>query len=290
MNSMTGFGRGEAKNGTVTVVVELKTVNNRFRDLQVRVPREYNVLEPRVLNALRDGVQRGRVEAMVRRTSLEGATRVTVDYALVDQYRRAFAEIARRVQRDAAEVPLAVLVAQPGVLLAGEAETDALAEWDLCEVAINAALEDLSAMRATEGRALAVDLRRNLDTLLRLCAEVSDAADSVADRVRTRLEERLARLMNDRADPGRLAQEVAILADKSDISEELARLGSHCEQFCQALVADEPVGRKLDFLLQEMNREINTIGSKAAEHPIAARVVEMKSVLERMREQAANVE
>jgi uncharacterized protein (TIGR00255 family) len=290
MNSMTGFGRGEAKNGTVTVVVELKTVNNRFRDLQVRVPREYNVLEPRVLNALRDGVQRGRVEAMVRRTSLEGATRVTVDYALVDQYRRAFAEIARRVQRDPSEVPLSVLVTQPGVLVAGEAETDALAEWDLCEVAINAALEDLSAMRATEGRALATDLRRNLDLLLRLCAEVSDAADSVADRVRTRLEERLARLMNDRVDPGRLAQEVAILADKSDISEELARLGSHCEQFAQALVADEPVGRKLDFLLQEMNREINTIGSKAAEHPIAARVVEMKSVLERMREQAANVE
>lgn len=290
MNSMTGFGRGEASNGAVTVVVEIKTVNNRFRDLQVRVPREYNVLEPRILNLLRDGVTRGRVEAMVRRTSVEGATRVTVDFALVDQYRRAFAEIAKRVQRDPSEVPLAALISQPGVLVAGEAEADALAEWDLCEVAVQAALDDLTAMRATEGQALALDLRRNLDTLLRLCAEVAESAEGVADRIRVRLEERLARLMNDRADPARLAQEVAILADKSDISEEIARLGSHCEQFAQALVADDPVGRKLDFLLQEMNREINTVGSKAAEHPIAARVVEMKSVLERMREQAANVE
>lgn len=290
MNSMTGFGRGEASNGAVTVVVELKTVNNRFRDLQVRVPREYNVLEPRILNQLRDGVQRGRVEAMVRRTSVEGATRVTVDLALVDQYRRAFADIARRVQRDPNEIPVTTYLAQPGVLLTGEAEADALAEWDLCEVAVQAALDDLAAMRATEGRALATDLRKNLDLLLRLCAEVAESADGVADRIRARLEERLARLMNDRVDPSRLAQEVATLADKSDISEEIARLGSHCEQFAQALVADDPVGRKLDFLLQEMNREINTIGSKAAEHPIAARVVEMKSVLERMREQAANVE
>mgnify|MGYP003336863019 FL=1 len=188
------------------------------------------------------------------------------------------------------EIPLSAILSQPGVLVAGEAEADALAEWDLCEVAIQAALDDLTQMRATEGVALANDLQKNLDLLLRLCAEVAESADGVADRIRQRLEERLARVMHDRVDPGRLAQEVAILADKSDISEEIARLKSHCEQFAQALVADDPVGRKLDFLLQEMNREINTIGSKAAEHPIAARVVEMKSVLERMREQAANVE
>ncbi|MDP2307853.1 MAG: YicC/YloC family endoribonuclease [Pseudomonadota bacterium] len=290
MNSMTGFGRGEASNGALTVVVEIKTVNNRFRDLQVRVPREYNVLEPRILNLLREGVQRGRVEAMVRRSSVEGATRVVVDLALVDQYRRAFADVARRVQRDASEIPLASILAQPGVLLTGEAEADALAEWDLCEVAVQSALSDLAVMRGTEGVALALDLRKNLDTLLRLCAEVAESAEGVADRIRHRLEERLARLMNDRVDPARLAQEVAILADKSDISEEITRLASHCDQFAQALVADDPVGRKFDFLLQEMNREINTIGSKAAEHPVASRVLDMKSVLERMREQAANVE
>lgn len=290
MNSMTGFGRGEATNGAVTVVVEIKTVNNRFRDLQVRVPREYNALEPRILNMLRDGVQRGRVEAFVRRTSIEGATRVTVDLALVDQYRRAAMEIAKRLQRDFAEVPLSVFLQQPGVLVAAEAEADALAEWDLCEPALRAALDDLAEMRATEGAALRIDLRRNLDELLRLHSEVSASAEGIAERVRARLMERLARLVAERLDPARLAQEAALLADKADISEELARLHSHGEQFAQALVADEPVGRKLDFLLQEMNREINTIGSKSAEHPISARVVDMKSVLERMREQAANVE
>lgn len=290
MNSMTGFGRGEATNGAVTVVVEIKTVNNRFRDLQVRVPREFNALEPRIMNLLREGVQRGRVEAFVRRTSIEGATRVTVDVALVDQYRRAMMDIAKRLQRDFSEVPLATILAQPGVLVAAEAEADALAEWDMCEVALRAGLDDLASMRAKEGHALALDLRRNLDELLRLCAQVAEAADGVAERVRARLAERMHRLIGDRLDPVRLAQEAALLADKADISEEIARLGSHGEQFAQALVADEPVGRKLDFLLQEMNREINTIGSKSAEHPISARVVDMKSVLERMREQAANVE
>lgn len=290
MNSMTGFGRGEASNGLVTVVVEIKTVNNRFRDLQIRVPREYYVLEPRFVNLLRDGVQRGRVEANVRRSSVEGATRIVADVQLAEQYRRAILDVARRLQRDPAEVPLTVILSQPGVLTATENEPDALAEWDLCEVATTAALEDLQAMRAVEGTALCHDLRRHLHDLMRLRAEVADVIDGVTERLRARLSERIHRLLGERLDANRLAQEAAILAEKADISEELARLGSHCEQFDQALGADEPVGRKLDFLLQEMNREINTIGSKSADHPISTRVVEMKSVLERLREQAANVE
>ncbi|MEN9785668.1 MAG: hypothetical protein RLZZ299_932 [Pseudomonadota bacterium] len=290
MHSMTGFGRGESTNGNVTVVVELRTVNNRFRDVQVRAPREYSVLEPRVLAILREGVQRGRLDATVRRTSLEGATRIVVDHALVDQYRLAFGDLARRVQRDAAEVPLAAYLSQPGVLVAQEAEADPLAEWDVLEPALHAALGDLTSMRAAEGHALAADLRRHLDDLLRLRAEVEAASEGLAERIRQRLEERVVRMIGDRVDPSRLAMEAAVLADKADVSEELARLGSHAAQFGDALVASEAVGRKLDFLLQEMNREVNTLGSKAAEHPISARVVDMKSVLERMREQAANVE
>ncbi len=290
MHSMTGFGRGESTNGNVTVVVELRTVNNRFRDVQVRAPREYSVLEPRVLALLRDGVQRGRLDATVRRTSLEGATRIVVDHALVDQYRLAFADLARRVQRDAAEVPLASYLAQPGVLVAQEAEADPLSEWDVLEPALHAALGDLTAMRAAEGRALAADLRRHLDDLLRLRAEVESVSEGLAERIRQRLEERVVRMIGDRVDPARVAMEAAVLADKADVSEELARLESHASQFGDALVAPDAVGRKLDFLLQEMNREVNTLGSKAAEHPISSRVVDMKSVLERMREQAANVE
>ena len=287
---MTGFGRGEAQNGAVTVVVEIKTVNNRFRDVQLRVPREYYVLEPRVLNLLRDGVQRGRVDAFVRRSSVEGATRIVADISLAEQYRRAMTEVARRLQRDPGEVPLSAILSQPGVLTATENEPDALAEWDLLEVAIQSALDDLNVMRSTEGKVLWQDLRRHLHDLMRLRAEVAEVADGVADRLRVRLGERIGRLLADRIDANRLLQEAAFLAEKADISEEVIRLSSHCEQFEQALASDDPVGRKLDFLLQEMNREINTIGSKAAEHPISARVVDMKAVLERMREQAANVE
>lgn len=290
MNSMTGFGRGEASNGSVSVVAEIKTVNNRFRDVQVRVPREYYVLEPRVVQVLRVGIHRGRVEAVLRRSSVEGVTRIVPDFGLAEQYRRAVVDVAKRLQRDVSEAPLSWILSQPGVLVASEHEPDALREWDLCEVALQSALEDLGRMRVVEGAALCQDLRKHLQDLERLRAEVVEVAEGVADRLRTRLLERIGRLSVDRVDPYRLAQEAAILAEKADVSEELARLGSHCDQFGQALDADEPVGRKLDFLLQEMNREINTIGSKAAEHPVSARVVEMKSVLERMREQAANVE
>ena len=290
MQSMTGFGRGESTNGVVTVVVELRTVNNRFRDVQVRAPREYSVLEPRMQALLRDGVQRGRLDATIRRSSQEGTTRVAVDYALVDQYRRAFADLARRVQADVADVPLATYLAQPGVLITAENESDPLAEWDLLEPALRAALAELLEMRAAEGRVLAADLRKHLDELLRLRAEVLAASEGVAERMRARIEERVVRMVGDRVEPARLAAEAAMLADKADVSEELARLSSHAEQFGDALVADEAVGRKLDFLLQELNREVNTIGSKAAEHPVSSRVVDMKSVLERMREQAANVE
>lgn len=290
MNSMTGFGRGEAATGAVAVVAEIRAVNNRFRDVQLRLPREYNAFEPRIHTLLRDAVSRGRIEVHVRRTCTEGATRIVADLPLVEQYHRAVQEAARRVQRDPVEVPLAFILGQPGVLIASDNDADALGEWELVETAVNSAIADLGQMRAREGEALRLDLQRHLDEMLRLRAEILDASDGVAERLRQRLTERITRMIGDRVDPARLAQEAAVLADKADISEELARLGSHCEQFGQAMAAAEPVGRKLDFLLQEMNREVNTVGSKTVEHAISARVVDLKSLVERMREQAANVE
>lgn len=290
MNSMTGFGRGEATNGDVTVVVEMKSVNNRFRDLQLRVPREHMVLEPRLHTMLRDAVQRGRIEVYVRRSAVESGSRVHSDPALAERYGQAIRAILARLGRPDEPIPLALVLSQPGVMSMVEAEPDALREWDLVATAVEVALADLLAMRATEGQALQRDLQRHLDELLRLLAEVDGAAEGVAERLRARLDQRIQRLVGDRVDPDRLAAEAALLADKADISEELARSQAHCAQFADALVMNEPVGRKLDFLLQELNREINTIGSKSSEHPISARVVEMKATLERMREQAANVE
>ncbi len=291
MKSMTGFGRAEAANSVVTLVVEMKSVNNRFRDVQLRLPREYNVLEPRAQSLLRDAIQRGRLDVTVRRSSADGASRIVPDLGLVEQYRRASMEIANRLQIDTAGANvLEFILAQPGVLVAADAEPDVLGEWDLLETALLGAAEDLDRMRNAEGEALRVDLQRHLGDALRLRAEIAFHAEGVAERLRARLEERLLRLLADRLDPVRLAQEAAILADKADIAEELARFGSHCDQFVEALAAPEPVGRRLDFLLQELNREVNTIGSKAAEHAVSARVVELKTVLERLREQAQNVE
>lgn len=289
MKSMTGFGRAEASNGNLTLVVEMKSVNNRFRDVQLRLPREYNVLEPRAQNLLRETIHRGRLDVTVRRSSIDGYSRIVPDLALVEQYRRAALEIANRLQVEAI-APLEFVLAQPGVLMTADAEPDALAEWDLLETALLGAAEDLDRMRSAEGESLRLDLEGHLGDALRLRAEITFHTEGVAERLRARLEERLLRLLADRLDPARLAQEAAILADKADISEELARFGSHVDQFVEALAAAEPVGRRLDFLLQEMNREVNTIGSKAAEHPISARVVELKTVLERLREQAQNVE
>jgi uncharacterized protein (TIGR00255 family) len=290
MRSMTGFGRGEANTNATSVVVELRSVNNRFRDVQLRVPREYNAFEPRVNGLLKDAVQRGRIDVTVRRTCTEGATRIVADTKLLEQYRMAVADAARKLQRDAAELPLEFLLAQPGVLVATDNDAGALSEWDLVEAAVQAALGELETMRAAEGAALANDLRRHLDELLRCRAEIAAAADGVAERLRQRLQDRIAKLLGGQVDASRVAQEAAILADKADVSEELQRLGAHVEQFQEALQTSEPVGRKLDFLVQEMHREVNTIGSKAAELPISARVVELKSVIERIREQVANVE
>lgn len=291
MISMTGYGRGEASNSEVAVVVEMKSVNNRFRDVQLRVPREYLLLEPRIQERLRQDINRGRVEIFVRRTSSESAQTVRPDPALAERYLGAMAAVAKHLQREQTDVPLGLVLQQPGVLAVVDQETDALAEWDVVDTALGAALAELVEMRRVEGDALRADLQRHLDELLRLRAEVAEHADGIAERLRMRLQQRLEKLLGDRVDPTRLAQEAAILADKADVSEELTRIQSHCQQFSETMLAtDEPVGRKLDFLLQELNREINTIGSKSAEHPISARVVEMKSVLERMREQAANVE
>ncbi|MFM2246318.1 MAG: hypothetical protein RL071_2392 [Pseudomonadota bacterium] len=290
MNSMTGYGRGEATNGDISVVVEIKTVNNRFRDVNLRVPREYLVLEPRVNKTLKDAIQRGRVDVYISRTAVESGQTVRPDPILAEHYLRAATAVAQRLQRLDEPLPLTWLLAQPGVLTTTERERDALSEWDVVSTALDAALSELAEMRAAEGGALAIELRGLVDQLLLGRAAILAASADLTDRLHQRLSERVRKLLGDRIDPYRLAQEAALLADKADITEEVARLSSHCDQLLASLDAVEPIGRRLEFLVQELHREVNTIGSKAAEHAVATQVVEMKSVIERLREQAANVE
>jgi len=291
VQSMTGYGRGEASNSQVTVVVELKSVNNRFRDIQLRCPKEYMALEPRINTMLKEPFQRGRIDAHIGRSSTGASKVVVADARLAMEYMKVINDAAEAmvgfVVRD---IPFTFILSQPGVLNVQEARVDVMSEQEIVETALQSAIADLSEMRKKEGKNLKEDLSGHLEAMMELLGAVSSARDSVNQRLEDKLQTRLQRLLGERVDPFRLAQEAAILADKADVSEEIARLGSHCEQFREALELGVPIGRRLEFLLQEMNREVNTIGSKASEHPVSRSVVEMKTVLERMREQAANVQ
>lgn len=286
---MTGYGRGEASNGEISVLVEMKSVNNRFCDVNTRLPRDYMLLESRVQQAVKGRIQRGRVDVFVRRKALEAGPTMRADTALARKVSAVMQEVTNAVGHEGG-VPIQAILNYPGVLSQQDQDVDASGEWQMVSVALDAALNDLLTMRAAEGGALRTDLEEHLDALQRAWAEVNAVAEGISERLRKRLSDRITKLIGDQVEPARLAQEAAILADKADIHEELSRVLSHCKQFTDTLKAEEPIGRKLEFLLQELNREVNTIGSKAAEHPISSRVVEMKSILERMREQAANVE
>jgi uncharacterized protein (TIGR00255 family) len=290
LHSMTGYGRGEASNSEVTVVVELKSVNNRFRDLQLRCPREYMPLEPRINNMLKDPFHRGRIDAFVRRNTQTSRSRVVVDMGLAEEYVRVIDGARGRLPNIDQTVPLTFILGQAGVLDVTDASVDVMSDWPVVETALQSAIDDLIEMRATEGLAIYNDLKSHLAKLHEVIDQISAAALGINDRLQKRLETRIARMVGDRFEAYRITQEVAILADKADVAEELTRLRSHIDQFSEAMERTEPVGRRLDFLLQEMNREVNTVGSKAVEHPVSQRVVDMKSILERMREQSANVQ
>jgi len=290
MNSMTGFGRAEARGGGVAVTVELKSVNNRFRDINLRVPREYSALEPRISGLVKARFARGRIEVYVRRVAVGGNTEIQVNKEAANEALHALRGLAADLDGVQGDVSIEFIAGLPGVLVPAEREADPTSEWTLVETAVDGAIEHLANMRDSEGDALERDLRGYLQEMKRLHAEVLTHSDGIAGRLELRLMERLNRLVGDRVDEARLAQEAAIQADKADVAEELTRLGSHFDQFGAALDERGPVGRRLDFLTQEMNREINTIGSKAVDAEVSGLVVEMKSQLERMREQVANVE
>lgn len=290
LRSMTGYGRGEARTKKLTIVVELKSVNNRFRDVNLRAPREYLALEPRMSALLKEPFARGRIDAYVRRNAAASSFTVTADLELARQYARVVRGLREALDPDGpAALPLDFILSQSNVIQTSEAHIDVMEEWDVVEIALQAAITDLLEMREREGTAIREDLEQLLSKFRTLVAEVEAASINVSERVQQRLTKRLAKLSHD-VDPQRVAQEVAFIADKADINEEVKRLFSHCSQFRDTLDEDEPVGRRLDFLLQEMHREVNTLGSKSTEGQVSQRVVRMKSLLERMREQSANIE
>lgn len=290
LRSMTGYGRAVASVGDRSATVEVRSVNHRYLDLVVRMPRGLGGLEERVRSTVQQRFERGRIEITVT-VEDHGASdrRVKIDRGLLLALRAALEE-ARAVLGTAEPVTLSHVLSIPEVLQVEEPAPDLEAWWDVVSQALAQALDSVVAMRAREGQALAADILIRLDRLEELAQRVRERAPAVVQEAAVRLSQRLSELVPQGVDPQRLAQEVAIIADRCDVSEELARIGSHLRQLRDLTAQAAPAGRKMDFLLQELNREWNTIGSKAADAQISQWVVEAKAELEKIREQVQNIE
>jgi uncharacterized protein (TIGR00255 family) len=290
MRSMTGYGRGTCEVAGRRLVVELRSVNHRFLEVKLRLPWNDAAVDSHVTQAIRQKLQRGVITVSARDEGGGAAQQVRADVALAQQYQRALDEI-RAATGLAEPVTLALLAAQPGVVTAGEGVNDPEILWQSIAPGLEVALAALVAARAREGEALRADLLARLDTLEALARDITGLTREAPELHKKKLRERLDRsLKPGEVDPQRLAQEIAIVADKLDVTEELTRIAAHiaeCRRLCRG---NDSSGRRLDFLTQELNREVNTVGSKSQSADVAARVVDAKVELERLREQIQNVE
>ncbi|NLK08797.1 MAG: YicC family protein [Firmicutes bacterium] len=291
LTSMTGYGQGQAGD-ELLVRIEARSVNHRYTDFAIRLPREYAFLEETIRDVLGEYVQRGRVEVLISIEDFrEDPRTVKIDWGLLHGYNEAISSISEQLNVEPTNRG-DYLLSLPGVLqpVAVDDKEQALLER-LVRDASKAAAEALVTMRKAEGQRIAVVLNSYLDDLSDSLGEITLLAGEVPIEQQERLNKRVQELAGDlQPDPHRLTTEIAILADRSNIDEELVRLKSHISEFRTALQQTGAVGRKLDFLLQEMNREVNTIGSKTTHLVISKWVVEAKSAIEKLREQIQNVE
>jgi uncharacterized protein (TIGR00255 family) len=287
---MTGFGSGRGDAGGEATEIEIRSVNHKFIEVKVRLPRELSALETEIVRAVKDRLARGAVEVAVRRTAASGLLAPRVNQALAEAYVAAFRELKARLGL-AGEIAVADVVAAEGVVRLEEREVDLGAARASVSAALLAALAALASMRTREGEALARDVEARLSAIEALVARVAELAPRAVELQRARLAERVAELARGVSlDPGRLEQEVALFAERTDVAEETTRLASHLAQARALLASGEPAGRRLDFLVQEMHREANTIGSKSQSAEISVAVVSLKAEIERIREQVQNVE
>jgi uncharacterized protein (TIGR00255 family) len=294
IKSMTGFASLSQDDERGTLGLTIRAVNHRFLDLQIRLPANLADLEPRIRALLQKRVARGRIELSA---SLQLRQGTAPHVELQEEFVRAIAaaiDVAREggyVKGDITPGDLLRLPQAMAIRERGETETLGAALGPVMETALNTAIDQLDAMRTREGTHLAADLSERKDTLCRLIGALAEAADDGREELEARLMERVKELLAAvPGDPNALAQEIVRVAQRSDITEEVTRFRGHLAHWDALAGADEPCGRKLDFLLQEMNREINTIGSKADGLRVSGLIIEAKAELERMREQVQNVE
>jgi uncharacterized protein (TIGR00255 family) len=290
---MTGFGEARSQDNGITVGVELRTINSRYFKISYRSAEGYNSLEPQIESAVREQIKRGTVQVNLRVDRPTSPDAYRLNTAVLIAYWRQLNELPSEWNMPRGAT-LEHLLALPGVVNEQAWETSTAQEdWPLISRTLTAAMKNLSHMREEEGRAMAADLHANCRTIAAELDTVAERAPQMVEAYRSRLQERLEKLLAEQSvtlAPADLIREISIFAERSDISEEIVRLRSHLEQFDTIMDLPDSSGRKLEFLIQEMFREVNTIGSKSTDVEIARHVIEIKTAIERLREMIQNVE
>ncbi len=291
IKSMTGYGRGEWKDENRQVEVEIKSFNHRYCDVQIHLPRRLNSLEGQVRQLVKQRVSRGRIEVFVQMSDASLAEqKLEVDLELAKDYLLGLRTLQEKLGIPG-EINLETFVNFREIFTRKEVEANLEKEWTILQAALEEALISLDRMRQEEGNILAQDFQQRLRTVVEFVRHIEERAPLALKNYHQRLRQKVQEFcLEEHVDEARLAQEIAYLAERSDISEELVRMKSHLYQFREMLGRAEPMGRKLEFILQEINREANTIAAKASDAETAQLVVEIKSELEKMREQVQNVE
>ena len=290
IKSMTGYGRGQASVDGLSFSVEIKAVNHRYGDVNIKAPRLLAPLENEIKKQVLAVLKRGKIDLFISQEHTDHlANKPVVDKQVIKAYIEAFKEL-KEFSGLPGEISLDFLAAQKDVLALKDAEFDQDTLRNCLSQAINSALGSIQDMRQKEGAATQFDMENRLVLLSQSIGLIEQSAALVPVEWQQKLRDRLARLEENGGDPQRVAQEIAIFADRCDISEEITRFNSHLGQFRDLLQLAEPVGRQLDFLVQELNREANTMGSKSNDATLTRHVVALKAELEKIREQVQNIE
>lgn len=290
MKSMTGYGQGTAHNDTLEVTIEINSVNRKSLDIYTALPRDWQAMEKAIIDCSRNYLQRGKVNIAIQVKDLTNAAGLSWDDDVVGETMKHLKAFA--AEQNVPFEPDANFLLRVITVVGGSTQLPSWdASWPVVEEVLKEALEQLSTMRAKEGTALYKDIESRLKQMEAWVAEITEASQTTVEHYRELLFQRLqkAKLELDLEDE-RVLKEISLFADRCDITEELTRLSSHFEQFYQTIKSDAAVGRKLDFMCQEINREVNTIGSKANNIEITRRVIDCKNELERIREQVQNIE
>jgi len=291
LKSMTGFGRGEGETGLGRVSIESRSVNHRYCDISIRLPKRLTPFENRIKEIIRSQVGRGRIDVSLRLDSVgEDKIQFTVDFHLAGQYFRALQSLKEALGiKD--DITLELLAGAKDLITAKEEPGDIEPYWREIVPILNQSLQNMESMKQQEGESLGHDLHQRLEEIVRQLETIKRRFPSHLKAYHNQLRERLRILLEGaEIDSSRFQQEIAFLAERMDITEEIVRAESHLTQFAALLEGKEAVGRKMDFLLQEIHREVNTISAKANDAEISQRTVEIKSELEKIREQAQNIE